>query len=118
MANASFGRVYTDALKVFGLLDPNNEKLHNRWVGIFCTILPLISLSIYCTGADPVKLIMLGGFMQAIMLPMLAYAAIYFRYKMTDSRLNPGRLWDALLILSCIGLMIAGGWKAYSILFG
>jgi Mn2+/Fe2+ NRAMP family transporter len=114
---AGYGRIYTDALKVFGFLDPHNEKLHKRWVGIFCTILPLISLSIYCTGADPVDLIMLGGFMQAIMLPMLAYAASHFRYKMTDSRLKPGRLWDLLLILSCVGLVIAGAWGAYSKLF-
>ncbi|MCH7987999.1 MAG: Nramp family divalent metal transporter, partial [Planctomycetes bacterium] len=101
VANAGFGRMYTDALKVFGLLDPHDEKAHTRWVGIFCVILPLISLSIYCTGADPVKLILLGGTMQAIMLPMLAYAALHFRYRMTDSRLKPGRLWDVLLILSC-----------------
>ena len=56
--------------------------------------------------------------MQAIMLPMLAYAAIYFRYRMTDSRLKPGRLWDAFLILSCVGLVIAGAWGAYSKLIG
>ncbi|MCH7686202.1 MAG: polysaccharide biosynthesis protein [Planctomycetes bacterium] len=118
VANAGFGRMYTDALKVFGLLDPRDEKAHTRWVGIFCVILPLISLSIYFTGADPVKLVLLGGTMQAIMLPMLAFAAIYFRYRMTDSRLKPGRLWDVLLILSCVGLVIAGVWGVYSKLFG
>jgi Mn2+/Fe2+ NRAMP family transporter len=117
VANAGFGRMYTDAMKLFGLLDHHDEKAHTRWVGIFCVILPLISLSIFCTGADPVKLVLLGGTMQAIMLPMLAYAAIYFRYWMTDSRLKPGRLWDLLLILSCVGLVIAGAWGAYSKLF-
>ncbi|MCH7687591.1 MAG: Nramp family divalent metal transporter [Planctomycetes bacterium] len=118
VANAGFGRIYTDALKVFGLLDHHDQKAHDRWVSTFCVILPLISLGIFCTGADVVKLVLLGGTMQAIMLPMLAYAAIYFRYRMTDSRLKPGRLWDVLLILSCVGLVIAGAWGAYSKLIG
>lgn len=117
VANAGFGRMYTDALKVYGLLDHNDEKAHNRWVGIFCTILPLISLGIFCTGAKPDMLVLLGGTMQAIMLPMLAFAAIYFRYKLTDKRLRPGKLWDLLLIISCIGMVIAGAWGFYSKVF-
>jgi hypothetical protein len=48
------------------------------------------------------------------MLPMLGFAALYFRYRKTDPRLTPSLLWDAMLIVSCIGLLIAGGWNAWS----
>ena len=52
--------------------------------------------------------------MQSIMLPLLGGAAIYFRYKYCDRRLKPSRSFDILLIVSAIGLLIAGGFTAYT----
>jgi hypothetical protein len=51
--------------------------------------------------------------MQAMMLPMLAAAAIFFRYRRIDRRLVPGKVWDGFLWLSAAGLLIAGGWTAF-----
>lgn len=114
VANAGFTRMYTDALKVYGLLDPANEKGHQRSISFFAVLLPTICLLIFASGANPVKLVLLGGTMQAIMLPMLGFATLYFRYKMMDERLKPSIIWDILLVISSIGLFIAGGWQAYS----
>ena len=114
VATAGFARMYTDALKVYGLLDPTNAQGHQRAMSFFSVLLPTICLAIFSTGANPVTLVLLGGTMQAIMLPMLGFAALFFRYRMMDGRLKPGILWDVLLFLSSIGLMIAGGWQAYS----
>jgi hypothetical protein len=47
--------------------------------------------------------------MQAIMLPMLGGATLYFRYRRCDPRIAPGRLWDLLLWISVFGLLLAGG---------
>lgn len=114
VANAGFARMYTDCLKVFGLIAHNDERAHERWVTIFSVILPLICAGVYwIPNANPVALVMFGGLTQAIMLPMLAYAALYFRYRLTDNRLKPGRMWDVLLITSCVGLAVAGVFTAY-----
>jgi len=56
-----------------------------------------------------VKLVLAGGVMQAIMLPMLGVATLYFRYRRCDRRIAPGRLWDLMLWLSALGLLLAGG---------
>jgi Mn2+/Fe2+ NRAMP family transporter len=117
VANAAFTRVYTDAFKVFGLMSRDNEKAHNKSISILSVVLPLISLSVFCTGANPVKLILLGGTMQAIMLPMLGFAAVYFRFRKTDAELRPTKIWDVMLIISSIGLLIAGCWGVYDKLF-
>ncbi len=114
VANAGFTRMYTDALKVYGFLDPANEKGHKKSISFFAVLLPTICLAIFASDADPVALVLLGGTMQAIMLPMLGFATLFFRYKMTDERLKPTGLWDVFLIISSIGLFIAGGWQAYS----
>lgn len=114
VANAAWTRVYTDAFKVYGLMPKDSVKAHNRSIQTLAVILPLISLTLYCSGINPVKLVLLSGLMQAIMLPMLGFAALYFRYKHTNAAIKPGKTWDALLIVSCIGLLIAGAWGVYS----
>jgi Mn2+/Fe2+ NRAMP family transporter len=114
VANAAWTRVYTDAFKVFGLMSRDNEKSHNQSILILAVILPMISTGLWCTGINPVKLVLLSGLMQAIMLPMLGFAALWFRYTKTDKPIQPGKAWDACLIISCIGLLIAGAWGVYS----
>lgn len=114
VANAAWTRVYTDAFKVYGLMSRDNKKAHDQSILILAIVLPLISMSLWCSGINPVKLVLLSGLMQAIMLPMLGFAALWFRYTKTDEPIRPGKVWDGCLILSCIGLLIAGAWGVYS----
>ena len=65
---------------------------------------------------NPVKAILIAGAIQALMLPMLGFAALYFRFKRIDQRLRPGHFWDILLVLSFLGLLLAGGWKFYQVI--
>ena len=116
VALAGQTRIYTDAFKVFGLLDPHDQRKHNRSISILGVILPLLCLSLYWTGLNPVAAVLLSGTMQAIMLPMLGFAALYFRVTATDARLAPKRTWDAMLVISCLGLLVAGVWKLYTLL--
>lgn len=118
VALAGHTRLCTDALKVFGVLDPHDQTKHNQAISTFGVILPLLCLSLYLTGLNPVAAVLLSGTMQATMLPMLGFAALYFRYTATDPRLAPSRTWDLLLILSCVGLLIAGAWGVYTSLGG
>jgi Mn2+/Fe2+ NRAMP family transporter len=110
VATASHSRTLTDCCKVAGLMSRENPLAHRRSVSLWCLSIPLIALAIYGTGADPVTLVTIGGFMQAILLPMLGLAALYFRFKLSDERLRPGRAWDILLVLSCLGMLVAGVW--------
>ena len=67
----------------------------------------------YIGFPNPAALVLLSGVMQALMLPMLAGAALFFRYKRCDSRISPTMLWDAFLWLSALGMLITGGWLLY-----
>lgn len=113
VANAAWTRLYTDAFKVYGLMSRDNEKAHNQSILILAIVLPLISMGLWCSGINPVKLVLLSGLMQAIMLPMLGFAALWFRFTKTDEPIRPGKVWDGCLILSCVGLLIAGAWGVY-----
>ncbi len=113
VANASKGRVFADALIIFGWRK-SNPKTNRIWVKWLCFAFPLISLLFFWLYPKPKELVLLAGTMQSFMLPMLGFAAIYFRYKYAYPSLRPTRLWDAFLWLSALGLLIAGVWLAWS----
>ena len=114
VATAGSARVYADWLHIMGWISPGQRQLHRGWVSAFCVLLPVVAAGIYATVGQPARLVLLGGFMQALMLPVLGVAALYFRYRWTDPRLRPGRMWDLMLWISVLGLVVAGLWGAWS----
>jgi Mn2+/Fe2+ NRAMP family transporter len=120
VATAGHARVATDAAGLFGL-PVRSESARRRSVRLLSGLLPVCALAIYYWRKDPAALVLLGGTAQAIMLPMLGGAALYFRYRRSDPRIAPGRLWDALLWLSFLGLLVAGAgvcWTRWNDLAG
>jgi Mn2+/Fe2+ NRAMP family transporter len=113
VATASHSLVCADALRVFGLAD-DKESTKRFWVRIFSIGLPLLFLGSFAYFQAPKQLVLAGGFMGALMLPLLGVAALYFRYRRCDARLVPSRLWDFGLWLSIIGLFVAGGYALYT----
>ncbi|MFQ5740760.1 MAG: Nramp family divalent metal transporter [Acidobacteriota bacterium] len=111
VANAGHARVCADALRVFGLSGGGTAAMR-LWTRIFSGLFPLLCFLFYVWVRSPVRMVLASGVMQAVMLPMLGASGLYFRYRRSDDRLQPGRLWDLLLWLSALGLLIAGGWLA------
>ena len=113
VATAGNARMVSDVFRVLKFTD-SSEKTYRRNVKMMCAILPAICALTSVLGFKPVVMVLLSGTMQSIMLPMVAGAAIYFRYKKSDRRVAPGRSWDYLLIISALGMLVAGFYAAYS----
>jgi Mn2+/Fe2+ NRAMP family transporter len=116
VAIAGHTRVSADALRVFGAGAPT-ERSRLWWIRTFCLVFPLFALVTCILIRKPAQLVLASGFMQAVMLPMLGGATLYFRYCRCDRRITPGWLWDAMLWISAFGLLLAGGWLALTKLF-
>jgi Mn2+/Fe2+ NRAMP family transporter len=116
VAIAGHARVSADALRVFGSRSTRGEVSPTavKW---FSGVYPFICLAAYLVYAEPTTLVLASGAMQAMMLPMLSFAALYFRYRRVDERIRPGRLWDAFLWVSAAGMLIAGGWLFLTTIF-
>lgn len=113
VATASHARVLADALRVFGV-SKGGERAYTFWVKVFCGTLPLLFLACYAFFKAPKQLVLAGGFMGALMLPLLGVSALYFRYRRCDARLRPGKVWDLFLWFSVLGLFIAGQYAFYA----
>jgi Mn2+/Fe2+ NRAMP family transporter len=113
VATASLARVVTDGLRVLGV-GPRTEAGYRRGIQVMSVLFPFMCVAAYTMWSQPVMLVLIGGVMQGVMLPMLAGAALYFRYKRADSRITPGMAWDAFLWLSAIGMLITGLWTVWA----
>ncbi|MFN3166192.1 MAG: Nramp family divalent metal transporter [Phycisphaeraceae bacterium] len=113
VATASHARVLSDGVRVFGLSE-HSERAYRFWTKVFCGVLPVLFLACFTFIPAPRELVLAGGFMGALMLPLLGVTALYSRYRRTDARLLPSGVWDAFLWLSVVGLFIAGGWAFYT----
>jgi Mn2+/Fe2+ NRAMP family transporter len=116
VAAAGCSRMVADALGLFGISD-GSEQARLKWTRIVSAAWPLVALLLYIGVRAPTKMVLASGTGQAIMLPMLGAAALYFRYHRSDKNLRPGRLWDAMLWLSLAGFAVIGVWSLVS-LFG
>ncbi|CAD76478.1 MAG TPA: transmembrane Mn(2+) transporter [Rhodopirellula baltica] len=109
VACAGHARVFSDALRVIGWID-DSQATRDKWVRGLGAFFPIMSLVFYLAFPSPAKLVLISGVTQGVVLPMIAGAAIWFRYKRSVDGLRPGKLWDAMLWLSGIAMLITGVW--------
>jgi len=114
VAAAGNARMVADALGLFGLHD-GSETTRVKWTRNICVVWPLLAAVLYTLVRRPTAMVLACGTAQAVMLPMLGAAALYFRYKRSDKDLRSGRLWDVMLWLSLIGFIIISGWALINV---
>ena len=102
IATASNGRLLADALGLFRLIQARDQKQHHRLIKISCVALPLIYLLLFLVVPEPLTLVIMGAIGQALMLPLLCFASLYFHHRKTEERLRPNILWTLGLWLSLI----------------
>lgn len=113
-ATAANARLVTDFLKVGGYIAPHGPKERFRWVQGASTAILIFAFTLFAFFPNPVLMVMIGGFAQAITLPLIAAAAIYMRYRRADRRVTPGVIWDAFLWLSLLAFIAAAVYGVWS----
>ena len=116
IAIAAQSRLCLDVIKVSGFAQLN-EKQNSLGLKLFGIALPLICVMCYVFFPKPVILVLISGTMQAVMLPLIGFAVLYFRYQKCDARLIPSKIWDLCLWLSFIGFLITGIYQVYAKIF-
>ncbi|TWT64672.1 Natural resistance-associated macrophage protein [Allorhodopirellula solitaria] len=113
VALAAHARVFSDAMRIVGLID-SDEATRAKWIRWLGGFFPILCWIIYVAFPAPAQLVLISGVAQGVMLPMLAGAALYFRYQFVSEPLRPGRLWDAMLWISAAAMLVTGAWTVVS----
>jgi Mn2+/Fe2+ NRAMP family transporter len=108
ISTAGNTRLAVDVLRLFDLIRVDDEERRRSWIRIASVALPSLYFVFYVTVGSPVSLVLVGAIAQALMLPLLCFAALYHLYRDTDPDLFPSRLWLFCLWLSA-GVITATG---------
>ncbi len=118
ISTASNARLSADLLRVGKLVPADAEAQKQHWIKIACVALPAIYFLLHFVAVGkPVTLILIGAVAQALMLPPLCFAVLWFRYADADvveppdaaaSALKPGRVWMLCLWAACLLMASAG----------
>lgn len=111
IATASNGRLVADFLRLAGLMKVETDAARDRIVRISCVSLPVLYFLMFLTFGSPVSLVTVGAVAQALMLPLLGMAGLWFLYTQTDSRLRPGRVWQGFLWVSALLMALTGSYQ-------
>ena len=117
VALAGQSRMVVDALMTSGALQDNRD-LRTKLIKTLGFILPVLCVICYALFPKPVFLILISGSMQALMLPIVGFAVLYFRYKLSDSRLGYSKVWDFFLWASFVSFIVVGTYQLYSKIIG
>lgn len=108
LATASNGRLFTDIFRLFRWVKVESEERRQQLIKYSCVTLAGLYFVIFTASREPVTLVKIGALAQALMLPFLGLAALYFLYRKTEQALRPGAVWIAFLWISCLLMALMG----------
>ena len=114
--NASSAYVWSDAVyRVLG--DQGKGKDRYSLHRFFCVLLPMLAFVLYCLVPRPKGWIIFSGMMQTMLLPILGYAAIKYRFFKGAEIFRTRKFGDIMIFVSAFALFVAGSWLLLTLLF-
>ena len=83
--------------------DPHQRGRVIHWISL---LIPVIALSLFLAFKEPKWMVVVGGFGQALTLPIITASTIYFRYRKLDRRMTPPLILDILLWLAFVSITL------------
>ena len=108
VSTASNARLFADAAVLFRVVRTPSPERRARLVRAASVGIPVFLVIVYMIVGAPVYLVMVGALAQALMLPFLAFGALYLRYRLTAASLRPGLTWTLLLWIAFASMTAVG----------
>ncbi len=105
---ASWTRIFGDAFGQIGLFNFYDRKTRSKAIAILAFFIPTVWALLFLFMKAPVFMVLVGGIGTSIMLMIVIYAAVHYRYWRLSKELTPGRLFDVWFWLSAIVIAFVG----------
>ncbi len=106
-ALASWTRIFSDAFGILGFFDFYNIEQRRRAIAILAWVFPFLWAALFLFLQLPVLMVIIGGFFTSILLLVVVFAAIHFRYVRLDAHLKPGTMYDITFWVSISAILLA-----------
>jgi Mn2+/Fe2+ NRAMP family transporter len=109
-AAASWTRIFSDAFGQIGWIDFYNPQVRQRAIAWLAWIFPISWALLFLFIKLPVLMVLLGGFVTSILLLMVVYAAIHFRYHRLPASLQPGKFYNLAFWVSAGAILLTAAY--------
>ena len=107
-ALAAWTRQYSDMFGQLGWIDFFDTKQRLWSISVMAWLLPLLWASFFVFIKLPVMMIISGGIVGSVLLLLVVFATLHFRYRRTLPAFAPSKLYDIILWISVLAI----GWVA------
>lgn len=104
LSAASNGRLVADVFSLSGIVRYQASAERARVIHWLSLLIPVIALTLFLAFREPSWMVVVGGFAQALTLPIITGATIYFRYRKLDRRITPRPFIDLMLWIAFISI--------------
>ena len=101
---AGNSRLVADFLSLSGAVRYTSPQQRANVIHRLTMVFPVIALLLFLAFKEPAWMVVFGGSAQALMLPIISGATIYFRYRKLDRRLTPSLLLDVCLWIAFVSI--------------
>ncbi|QHT72058.1 divalent metal cation transporter [Rhodocytophaga rosea] len=105
-AAAAWIRIFSDNFGQMGWINFYNPGTRKKVMAWLAWIFPATWTILFLFIQLPVLMILIGGFVTSILLLVVVYAAIHFRYHRLPANLYPGKWYDATFWLSAVVIVL------------
>ncbi|MFN0313773.1 MAG: Nramp family divalent metal transporter [Burkholderiales bacterium] len=105
-ATAANSRIFADMMRLMGRFKANDYGARLRYQRLFTIALAVIPCFIYFATGEPVQMIKTGGVVLGLMLPVLAFAVLYLRYKKLPEDVAPSQVTTWILWLAASVMLV------------
>jgi len=105
---AALTRIAGDAVGQTGLYNFYDPKTRAKVIAIIAFIIPAIYTLLFLLIKAPVFMVTVGGIATYVLLLIVIFAAIHFRYRRLSAELAPGRFFDAWLWICIVAIAFIG----------
>jgi manganese transport protein len=105
---AALSRIAGDAVGETGLYDFRNPKTRAKVIAAIAFIVPAVYTLLFLLIKAPVFMVTVGGIATSVLLLIVVFAAIHFRYRRLSAELAPGRFFDVWLWVSILTIGLIG----------
>ena len=115
-ALAAWTRLYSDAFGQIGWIDFKDSKQRHLAIGICAWFFPLSWATLFLVMKTPVLMVTIGGVITTIILLIVVFAALHFRYRQIPDALKSGFYYDAAFWISVVSIVMVAVYGIYKLL--
>jgi manganese transport protein len=111
-STAAHSRLLADMCRLAGRFDSTDYARRLRFRNGFVVLLTVVPVALFWTLESPVKMVMLGGITQSMMLPIVGIAAIFLRHRRLPDDIRPSVITTVALWVTTAVILVVMAYYA------